>query len=186
MLTCMVSACCSQWVRAMIRTTNCLVLVVSHRLLSLSVVKLVGGLCVFVVVGHDGCWHCAGCVVLRLRCLELWGRGGSSSVVNLLGGRGAIVVVLLWTVVTLCFCYCVVVACSWALCVRKGLELGRQAAWRPNCNHAGVVNTVDGTGLYCYVMIAYHLGYVCGVQARSSSCLAAECSLASDVMLVAL
>ena len=94
------------------------------------------------VVGTVLAVLCGGCVVLSSGGR---GEGGSSSVVNLLGGRGAIVVVSPWTLVTLCFCYCVVVACSWALCA--GLELGRQAAWRPKCNHAGVVNTVDGTVL---------------------------------------
>ena len=42
-------------------------------------------------------------------------------------------------------CYCGVVACSWA--PYAGFELGRQAAWRPRCNHVGVVKTVDGTVL---------------------------------------
>ena len=35
------------------------------------------------------------------------------------------------------------VACSRALSVE--FELGRQPAWRPRCNHGGVVKTVDGT-----------------------------------------
>ena len=68
---------------------------------------------------------------------------GSSSVVKLLGGRGAIVVVSSRRLVALCILLLCVVACSRALYV--GFELGRQAAWRPRCNHGGVVKTFDGT-----------------------------------------
>ena len=63
-------------------------------------------------------------IVLWLRVLGLCMRG-SSSVVKLLGGRGAIMLVLSRRLMALCFCCCVVIAC--------------------------------------------HLGSVCGVQARSSS-----------------
>ena len=60
-----------------------------------SVVKLFGGLCVFVVVvmmvvGTVLAVLCCGCVVFGS---GEGGGGGSSSVVKLFGGRGAIVVV---------------------------------------------------------------------------------------------
>ncbi len=60
------------------------------------------------------------CVLLGL-CMK-----GSSSVVKLLGGRGAIMVMSSRRLVTLCILLLCVVACSRAL--YTGFELGRQAA----------------------------------------------------------
>ena len=71
---------------------------------------------------------------------------GSSSVVKLLGGRGAIVVVSSRRLVAQFILLLVVVACSWAL--YAGFELGRQAAWRPRCNRGGVVKMIDGTVMW--------------------------------------
>ena len=86
MLTCMVSACCSQWVRAKIRTTNCLVMVVSHRLLSLRSSSWLAAYVyswwlVMMVVGTVLAVLCCGCVVLssgeggegfKLGCQSAW------------------------------------------------------------------------------------------------------------------
>ena len=76
-----VSACCSQWVRASSSLKS-----VGVAWVVASVVKLFGGLWAFVglvmkVVGTV-------LAVLRLRCLGPWGggRGGSCSVVKLFGG----------------------------------------------------------------------------------------------------
>ena len=66
---------------------------------------------------QDGCWHCAGCCCVVVACS--WALyEGSSSVVKLLGGRGAIVVVSSKRLVALCsllvFCDCVFLG----LCMR--------------------------------------------------------------------
>ena len=45
-----------------------------------------------------------------------------------------------WHCVLAVVCGCV----SWAP-YGEGFRLGRQAAWRPRCNHGGVVKTFDGT-----------------------------------------
>ena len=104
--------------------------------------------------------------VLRLRVLGLcmW---GLSSVVKLLGGRGAIVVVSSSRLMTLCILLLFVVACnSGSVC---GFELGRQAAWRPRGNHGGVVKTLVTLCSLLVFVIACYLGSLCGVQARPSS-----------------
>ena len=70
-LTCMLSACCSQWVlcRDSYHELSGVICVAIRLSSCLWPMCLRGG-------GHVGCWHCAGCVVLRLRCLGLWGGGG--------------------------------------------------------------------------------------------------------------
>ena len=59
--------------------------------------------------------------------------------------------------------------------VSHGLSLfGLQAAWRPVCIRGGVVKMVLALCWLCCVCGCVFLGSVCEVQARSSSCMAAE------------
>ena len=68
--------------------------------------------------------------------------------------------------------------CLKLLVVLHGLSLfGRQAAWWPVCIRGGVVKMVVGAVLAVaelWLRVSWALGGGGGVQARSSSCLAAE------------
>ena len=122
---------------------------------------------------QDGCWHCVLAVVeLWLRFLgSVW--RGSSSVVKLLGGRGATVVVSSRRLVALCsllvICDCVLLG----LCMRGSSSVVKLLGGR------GAIVVVSSRRLValCILLLScgcVFLGSVCGVRARSSSCLAAE------------